>query len=230
VRYTLHPLGYEISECADGQAALEQCRQALPELIITDIMMPRLDGTEFVMAFRSEFQDRFVPILMLTVLADLDNKVQGLEVGADDYLSKPFHFRELQARVQALLRIKSLTESLYGRTRELEAANNELQRVQEELLRSERQAVAGQMARTALHNLGQPITALILNTSLLERMLDPQKQLETQELCAQARGPLQAMRSECESIQQILAKLKLIDANQTADYVGKITIFDLPDS
>jgi len=93
---------YIVDWVSDGEQALAQERDVPYDLIILDILLPGLDGRE-VCQYLREF-DRQVPILMLTALGTIEDRVKGLDLGADDYLTKPFDFRELEARVRALLR------------------------------------------------------------------------------------------------------------------------------
>lgn len=99
--YNLIKQGYEVDTAGDGRAAVNQARTLLPDLIILDIMLPVLDGFEVCRIIRQEMT---VPILMLTARDDEIDRVIGLEIGADDYLTKPFSMREFLARVKALLR------------------------------------------------------------------------------------------------------------------------------
>ena len=101
LEYNLTGEGYEVITAADGLAALEVAREEEPDLVLLDLMLPRLDGFEVCRILRRETS---VPILMLTARTDEVDRVVGLEVGADDYLTKPFSMRELLARVKALLR------------------------------------------------------------------------------------------------------------------------------
>lgn len=101
LEYNLARQGYEVCTATDGLAALEVARRERPDLIVLDIMLPKLDGFEVCRILRREMS---VPILMLTARVDEVDKVVGLEMGADDYLTKPFSMRELLARVKALLR------------------------------------------------------------------------------------------------------------------------------
>jgi DNA-binding response OmpR family regulator len=101
LEYNLTRQGYDICTAADGLAALEVARRECPDLIVLDIMLPKLDGFEVCRILRQEMN---VPILMLTARVDEVDRVVGLEMGADDYLTKPFSMRELLARVKALLR------------------------------------------------------------------------------------------------------------------------------
>jgi len=100
--YSLKREGYEVAVAADGLRALECVREEQPDLVILDIMLPQLDGFEVCRILRAAGAK--VPILMLTAKTEEVDKVVGLELGADDYLTKPFGLRELVARIRALLR------------------------------------------------------------------------------------------------------------------------------
>jgi len=110
--YNLIRQGYTVETARDGQVALDIARRAQPDLIVLDIMLPGLDGLEVCRILRQEMN---VPILMLTARDDEIDRVIGLEMGADDYITKPFSMRELMARVKAQLRrvrlIRQETES-----------------------------------------------------------------------------------------------------------------------
>lgn len=99
--YNLSRQGYELLEASDGLVALKLARDHQPDLVVLDVMLPGLDGFEVCRILRKETS---IPILMLTARADEIDKVVGLEMGADDYLTKPFSMRELLARVKAQLR------------------------------------------------------------------------------------------------------------------------------
>jgi Response regulators consisting of a CheY-like receiver domain and a winged-helix DNA-binding domain len=101
LKYNLLKEGYEVVIAADGVRALEVARSEKPDLIILDIMLPKLDGFEVCRILRKETT---VPILMLTAKVEEIDKVVGLEIGADDYMTKPFSLRELLARIRAMLR------------------------------------------------------------------------------------------------------------------------------
>jgi DNA-binding response OmpR family regulator len=99
--YNLKNQGYVVETAGDGPGAIEKAREGKPDLILLDIMLPGIDGFEVCRSIRREMT---VPILMLTARDDEIDRVVGLEVGADDYLTKPFSMRELIARIKALLR------------------------------------------------------------------------------------------------------------------------------
>jgi len=99
--YNLSKEGYTVEVAGDGNQALELARSSKPDLVILDVMLPGLDGFEVCRILRQEAN---IPVLMLTARDDEIDRVVGLEVGADDYLVKPFSMRELNARIKALLR------------------------------------------------------------------------------------------------------------------------------
>ncbi|MEW5961621.1 MAG: response regulator transcription factor [Chloroflexota bacterium] len=101
VKDYLEEKGYRVVTAENGQAALYVARREKPDLILLDIMMPELDGYEFIASFRKEAD---TPIILLTAKLEEEDKVLGLELGADDYLTKPFGMRELAARIRAVLR------------------------------------------------------------------------------------------------------------------------------
>ncbi len=104
IAYNLQQAGYEVTTAADGASALEAARREAPDLVILDIMLPEMDGLEVCRLLRREHNTATTPIMMLTAKGEEIDKVVGLEVGADDYVTKPFGRRELLARVRALLR------------------------------------------------------------------------------------------------------------------------------
>jgi adenylate cyclase len=104
--------GYDVVEAYDGPSALEAITDHDPDLVCLDVMMPRLDGIEVCRRLRSRPEHAGLPILLLTALNRPEDKLRGLEAGADDFLSKPFDESELSARVRSLLRVKALQDRL----------------------------------------------------------------------------------------------------------------------
>lgn len=107
--YNLKHAGYYVESVGDGQLAIEKAKEMDPDLVLLDIMLPGIDGFEVCRILRKDLN---VPILMLTARNDEIDRVVGLEVGADDYLSKPFSMRELIARIKALLRRVRIMKNL----------------------------------------------------------------------------------------------------------------------
>jgi two-component system OmpR family response regulator len=107
LKYNLTKEGHDVVTASDGVEALDVARNKKPDLIVLDVMLPKLDGFEVCRILRSEMT---VPILMLTAKAGETDKVVGLELGADDYMTKPFSMREFLARIRAMLRRAEMTK------------------------------------------------------------------------------------------------------------------------
>ncbi|HEU5228572.1 MAG TPA: ATP-binding protein [Ktedonobacteraceae bacterium] len=111
---------YELRAVADGRAALEAMKEYQPDLVVTDIMMPGMDGFELLQALRSNPQTNTLPVIMLSARAGEEASIEGMEAGADDYLSKPFSARELIARVGAHLEMARIRKEAEARIKESE--------------------------------------------------------------------------------------------------------------
>jgi DNA-binding response OmpR family regulator len=112
VQTMLKSQGYEIITALDGMEALRRATKDSPDLVLLDVIMPNMDGFEVAQELRSRPETKAIPILMLTALSGVDDKVKALEVGADDFLSKPVRYVELIARVRSHLRLKQLHDEL----------------------------------------------------------------------------------------------------------------------
>ena len=112
--------GYDVLTAKDGQEALTAVAAHPPDLILLDVMMPGTDGYEVCRRLKSDEKTAFIPIVMLTALQELEHRLQGIEVGADEYLTKPFRRMELLTRVRSLLRVKALHDQVAAYNRLLE--------------------------------------------------------------------------------------------------------------
>ena len=122
----LESWGYLTESAMDGPTALRLVEASAPDLILLDVMMPVMDGIEVARRVKGNPSLPFIPIIMQTALDATENKVEGLEAGADDYITKPIDFAELKARLTSMLRIKRLQEELEERERQLLDANEQL--------------------------------------------------------------------------------------------------------
>ena len=104
--------GYNLFKAYSGEDALKMVEDVLPHVILLDVMMPKMDGYEVCRRLKAKDTTRFIPVIMLTALSDIDDKIKGIEAGADDFISKPFQKPELLARVKSLVRVKNLLEEL----------------------------------------------------------------------------------------------------------------------
>jgi diguanylate cyclase (GGDEF)-like protein len=121
-----------VDSAESGEEALRKVREAPPQLILCDVMMPGIDGYEVARRIKNDGRTGtlpFIPIILVTALGETEHIVQGLNTGADDYIAKPYHFQELEARVRAMLRIKRLQDELDQKNRELEVANRRLRKL-----------------------------------------------------------------------------------------------------
>jgi class 3 adenylate cyclase/CheY-like chemotaxis protein len=136
-RLAIH--GYEILTAGDGEAALASARAAQPDVILLDIMMPKLDGIEVCRRLKADTSLPFMPVIMVTAKADSKDVVAGLDAGADEYLTKPIDQAALVARVKSMLRIKALHDTVQEQAAQLAMWNQTLeQRVQEQVGELER--------------------------------------------------------------------------------------------
>jgi adenylate cyclase len=122
----LESQGYEVVTARDGVEALEKTRELLPDLVLLDIMMPKMDGIETVKRLKADTSLPFIPVILVTAKSDGADVVAGLESGGDDYLTKPVDHAALSARVRAMLRIKSLHDTVQTQAQRLEEQAAEL--------------------------------------------------------------------------------------------------------
>jgi len=127
IRESLEEQGYQVSEAGDGQEAIARVRDAAPDLILLDLVMPKLNGIEVCRILKAQDRFRLIPVILLTARDRIESKVEGLEFGADDYLIKPIDPLELAARVKSMLRLKSLQDELVRANRKLKDMNERLQ-------------------------------------------------------------------------------------------------------
>ncbi|HZN04541.1 MAG TPA: response regulator [Candidatus Polarisedimenticolia bacterium] len=111
IRYNLVQAGYRVVSALDGQQALDLARRERPDLVVLDLMLPTLPGTEVARILRQDEKTRAIPIIMLTARGSEIDRIVGFELGADDYVVKPFSPRELVLRIQAILRREGREES-----------------------------------------------------------------------------------------------------------------------
>ena len=125
LKVRLESWGYLTASAYNGADALKYVESTPPDLILLDVMMPEMDGNEVARRIKGNTALPFIPIIMQTALASTDSKVEGLEAGADDYITKPIDFAELKARLRSMLRIKRLQEALEEREKELLEVNED---------------------------------------------------------------------------------------------------------
>ncbi|MBK4732797.1 hybrid sensor histidine kinase/response regulator [Oxynema sp. CENA135] len=153
--------GWTILVATDGETAIEQTEYASPDLILLDVMMPGIDGFETCKRLKANPNTAEIPIIFMTALADTVDKVKGLELGAVDYITKPFQTEEAIARVKVHLKLRwlsqTLEEQVKQRTLELQNALEELKTSQLQLVHSEKMSTLGQLVAGVAHEINNPI-------------------------------------------------------------------------
>jgi signal transduction histidine kinase len=213
---------YEVTAVADGLAALAAAQAAPPDLVLTDVMMPGLDGFGLLRELRSHERTRTIPVLLLSARAGEESAVEGLHAGADDYLVKPFSARELMARVRTHLelaklrrewtnelerQVKERTAELLQACQDLEVevtdrkdAERRLRETQEVVVQQERLRALGEMASGIAHDINNAISPVTLYTeSLLER--EPN-------LSERTRGCLVTIQQAVEDVAGTVARMR----------------------
>ena len=117
----LQARGYDVVTAADGEAAMEQVRAASPDIVVSDILMPGMDGYDLCRRLRADPATALLPVVLVTSLDPQGERMKGIEAGADDFLAKPLNWEELFAKVRSLLRVKALQDELKGWNQKLEA-------------------------------------------------------------------------------------------------------------
>ncbi len=205
---------YEVETAADGETALSAARERLPHLILSDVMMPVMDGLQLLEAIRSDERTRRIPVVLLSARAGEESRVEGMDARADDYLIKPFSARELLARISARLEIarlqgegeqryrelaESLEKQVKTRTEELESRTGELLKQSEDIRSLSAQLLELQdedrrhIARELHDSAGQTLAVLSMN---LARLVD------------ETRAKAPEISAEAEATEQLVQQLQ----------------------
>jgi signal transduction histidine kinase len=168
--------GWKALMATDGESAIEQTEYARPDLILLDVMMAGIDGFETCRRLKTNPITENIPVIFMTALADSTDKVAGLEIGAVDYITKPFQHEEVIARLKLHLKISHLTRTLeervQERTAELTQSLQELQQTQLQLIQSEKMSTLGQLVAGIGHEINNPVGFVSGNLSYIEEYVN----------------------------------------------------------
>lgn len=175
--------GYEVWIAKSGDVALQRIEYALPDLILLDIMMPGMDGFETCRYLKNKTETCEIPVIFMTALSDTDSKVKGLNLGAVDYITKPFQQGEVLARVKLHLKLyklmrqvakqnQTLEEKVQERTFELNQMMEELKTMQVQLIQNEKMSSLGQMVAGVAHEINNPINFIYGNLEPAEEYIE----------------------------------------------------------
>lgn len=167
LKQALKDAGFQVRLAEDGKSAIEQVHRAPPVLILLDVQMPGMDGFETCAYLKDDPQTRDIPIIFMTALADISNKLEGLSLGAVDYITKPFEQQEVLARVLVHWRMRKLTRELQHMTETLEQQVADrtvsLQQAQVRLVQQEKLSALGELVAGVAHEMNNPIGCLVNN-------------------------------------------------------------------
>jgi signal transduction histidine kinase len=191
---------FRVRTAANGREGLEAVRASKPSVVLSDIMMPEMSGTELCRALKEDPETRDIPVVLVTSKGEREMKLEGLEAGAQDYVTKPFHPRELLARVRSFARLRSLQEELDQRNRMLQTTLRELEETEVQLVQSERLAAVGEMAAGIAHEVNNPVNFAV--------------------------NSLHALRSRVEDVCSMIAELSKLTADDRGAWEEGVRAFE----
>ena len=233
---------FRVRLAKNGLEALESLREKAPDLLLSDVMMPEMSGTELCMAVKSDSSTQAIPVVLVTSKAEREMKIEGLEIGADDYVTKPFHPRELMARIRSLVRVGELQNQLRSRNEDLERALMEVKQAEVQLVQSERLAAVGELAAGIAHEVNNPVNFALNAVRTMESTVAELNDLamEVSEMdCSDPEGLVQRVEAfqkkrEGETARELagdLSELSSIVADglkRTSSLVGDLREFARP--
>lgn len=155
--------GYQVRKAINGKMALTAAQTATPSLILLDINMPDLNGYEVCRQLKANEKTAMVPIIFLSALDEVTDKVKAFQVGAIDFITKPFQFEDVLARIQTHLKIQELQSQLQAKNSQLQQALHDLKQVQAQLIRKEKMLGLEQLVAGVCHELNNPIGFIMGN-------------------------------------------------------------------
>jgi len=197
----------------------EAIRDSLPDLLILDRILPDGDGGQWCRELKADPAMRDLPIVLLTARDRVEERVEGLLGGADDYIPKPYHPEELLARVFGCLRTLALKRELRHKAEELARKNQELIEAQERIIRMERLAAIGEVGLAIRHEINNPLGTILGYAQLLL--------LQAEGLPAEVCKKLEAISRSALRIRDVVRRLEVLREARTVEYLPGVSMTDL---
>ncbi|MGA3268642.1 MAG: ATP-binding protein [Verrucomicrobiota bacterium] len=188
---------YEVIEAVDGQQAVEKASQFLPDIILLDMMMPEKDGLQACREIRGNVPTQNIPVILLTARADEETKLAALEVGASDFLAKPFSTTELHVRIKNLVESHGYQRSLSKQNVALESTIEQLKDTESQLVQTEKLASLGRMSAGIIHEINNPLNFATTGLYALRakgKLLPPDQRGEYEEILADVETGIQRVQ------------------------------------
>jgi DNA-binding response OmpR family regulator len=205
------------------KATLAEAREAIrarpPDLVLLDRILPDGDGSLLCRELKADTSTREIPVILITARDRVEDRVEGLLGGADDYIPKPFHQEELLARVQGCLRTLALQRELRRKAEELEQKNQELHATQARLIRAERLAAIGEIGLAIRHEINNPLGTILGYAELLL--------IQSETLPPELRKKLEAISRASVRIRDVVRRLEGLREDRTVEYLPGVSMTDL---
>jgi DNA-binding response OmpR family regulator len=211
--------GYEAERCETIAAGAAAVRAEAWDLLLLDRNLPDGDGSSLCRALKTDPATHGLPIILLTARDAPADRAEGLGLGADDYIGKPFHVPEFLARVRGWLRTHALQRALQQQAEELARKNQQLEETQARLVRSERLAAIGQIGLAIRHEINNPLSTVLGYAELL--LVRPD------DLEPETRKKVEAIRGAAMRIRDVVRRLEALREDRTVEYLSGIPMTDL---
>ena len=203
LQHTLESKGYRVITAENGDIALRMAREEDPQLVLLDLSLPKIDGYSVCKMLKESENTKYIPIIIITSRSSLKEKIMGLELGADDYIVKPYEREEILARVKSLLKLRILHERL---------------------VQAEKLATLAQVAVSVNHEVNNPLCAISANAEIIKIMLnkgaDPER-INTK---------IEVILNEVDRIKRVIEKLSKATKVVSMEYISGIQMLDIDQS